>query len=72
VFTDEKISEGNYLNSFNVHCYGIIDKSLSDAVIFYVHDGRERIISKKYKSLALAADLAVTNSAAIRLVKDKE
>ncbi|MBR6251281.1 MAG: hypothetical protein IKR17_08835 [Bacteroidales bacterium] len=72
VFSDEKISEGNYLNSFNVHCYGIIDKSLSDAVIFYVHDGRERIISKKYKSLALAADLAVTNSAAIRLVKDKE
>ncbi|MBP5418396.1 MAG: hypothetical protein J6Y72_01085 [Bacteroidales bacterium] len=72
VFSDEKISEGNYLNSFNVHCYGIIDKSLSDAVIFYVHDGRERIISKKYKSLALADDLAVTNSAAIRLVKDKE
>ena len=69
VFSDEKISEVNYLNSFNVHCYGI-DTSLSDAVVFYVNNGKERIISKKYKSIALAGMLS--KEAVIRLVKDKE
>ncbi|MCR5697124.1 MAG: hypothetical protein K6G73_09140 [Marinilabiliaceae bacterium] len=69
VFSDEKISEGNYLNSFNVHCYGI-DTSLSDAVVFYVNNGKERIISKKYKSIALAGMLS--EEAVIRLVKDRE
>lgn len=72
VFSDEKISEGNYLNSFNVHSYGL-DKDFADhAVIFYVNDGKERIISKKYKSIALAKYLNYINRTVIRLVKDKE
>ena len=70
VFSDEKIPEGNYLNSFNVHSYGLDKKFADHAVIFYVNDGKERIISKKYKSIALAEFLS--NRAVIRLVKDKE
>lgn len=71
VFSDEIAYEENKMNSFNVHCYGICT-SLSDAVIFYVYKGKERIISKKYKSIALADFLSTQHQAVIRLVKDKE
>lgn len=68
VFSDEINTDENYLNSFNVNCYGI---NISDAVMYYVYDGSDRIISKKYKSLALVK-YHYGQYAVIRLVKDKE
>lgn len=72
VFSDEENPNVSYLNSFNVNCYGLDKGFGDDAVIFYVNDNNARIISKKYKSLALAGYLSWRNYAAIRLVKDKE